>query len=101
MGFEITQAELQMKPKNFQIISDPAHAAKALSFWTTMEELDDVQKVFSNLDIPDEIMGQIVSLNMSKRRRFVVTSLLLSLGFVAIQFLTDQNRFWAIGFWGF
>ena len=34
---------------------------------------------------------------MSKRRRFVVTSLLLSLGFVAVQFLNDQNRFWAIG----
>ncbi len=34
---------------------------------------------------------------MSKRRRFVITSILLSLGFVAIQFLTDQNRFWAIG----
>jgi hypothetical protein len=33
---------------------------------------------------------------MSKRRRFVTTSVLLSLGFVAIQFLTDQNRFWAI-----
>lgn len=34
---------------------------------------------------------------MSKRRRFVITSILLSLGFIAIQFLTDQNRFWAIG----
>jgi len=33
---------------------------------------------------------------MSKRRRFVITSLLLSLGFIAIQFLTDQIRFWAI-----
>lgn len=37
---------------------------------------------------------------MSKRRRFVIVSLLLSLGFVAIQFLTDQNRFWAIGILG-
>ena len=37
---------------------------------------------------------------MSKRRRFVITSLVLSLGFVAIQFLTDQNRFWAIGVLG-
>lgn len=37
---------------------------------------------------------------MSKRQRFVVTSLLLSLGFVAIQFLNDQNRFWAIGILG-
>src|SRR3989304_6085124 len=34
---------------------------------------------------------------MSKRRRFIVTSVLLSLGFIAIQFLNDQNRFWAIG----
>ena len=37
---------------------------------------------------------------MSKRRRFVITSLLLSLGFVAVQFLNDQNRFWAIGVLG-
>ena len=34
---------------------------------------------------------------MSKRRRFVVTSILLCLGFIAIQFLNNQNRFWAIG----
>lgn len=34
---------------------------------------------------------------MSKRRKFVITSLLLSLGFIGIQFLADQNRFWAIG----
>ena len=37
---------------------------------------------------------------MSKRTRFVITSLLLSLGFVGIQFLNDQNRFWAIGILG-
>ena len=34
---------------------------------------------------------------MSKRRRFVLISFLLCFGFVGIQFLTDQNRFWAIG----
>jgi len=37
---------------------------------------------------------------MGKRRRFVITSLLLSLGFMGIQFLNDQNRFWAIGVLG-
>lgn len=37
---------------------------------------------------------------MSKRRRFVATSIILSLGFVAVQLLTDQNRFWAIGVLG-
>lgn len=36
-------------------------------------------------------------MNMSKRRRFALTSLLLSMGFIGIQFITDQNRFWAIG----
>jgi hypothetical protein len=37
---------------------------------------------------------------MSKRTRFVISSLILSLGFVGIQFLNDQNRFWAIGILG-
>ncbi|HJY98391.1 MAG TPA: hypothetical protein VJ227_01615 [Patescibacteria group bacterium] len=37
---------------------------------------------------------------MSKRRRFVIASLILSLGFVGIQYLTDQNRFWAIAVLG-
>lgn len=37
---------------------------------------------------------------MSKRTRFVITSLILSLGFIGIQLLNDQNRFWAIGILG-
>jgi hypothetical protein len=37
---------------------------------------------------------------MSKRRRFVIASSILALGFVAVQFLTDQNRFWAIAVLG-
>lgn len=37
---------------------------------------------------------------MSKRRRFLITSIVLSLGFLGIQFLTDQNRFLAIGVLG-
>lgn len=37
---------------------------------------------------------------MSKRRRFLLTSSLSSLGFIGVQFLNDQNRFWAIGILG-
>lgn len=37
---------------------------------------------------------------MSKRRKFLISSLVLSLGFLGIQFLTDQNRFLAIGVLG-
>ena len=58
-GFEVTESELQMKPKNFQTISDPGVAAKAIKFMEDMESHDDVQKVFSNLDIPDEVLKQI------------------------------------------
>jgi YebC/PmpR family DNA-binding regulatory protein len=58
-GFEVAETELQMKPKNFQTITDPAGAAKALKFLDDVEALEDVQKVFSNLDIPDEVMAKI------------------------------------------
>ncbi|MEK7550746.1 MAG: hypothetical protein AAB535_03100 [Patescibacteria group bacterium] len=37
---------------------------------------------------------------MSKRKRFLITSIFLSLGFIGIQFLTNQNRFWTIGLLG-
>jgi YebC/PmpR family DNA-binding regulatory protein len=58
-GFEVTEAELRMKPKNFQTLNDVGAAVKALKFLDDMESLDDVQKVFSNLDIPDEIMKDV------------------------------------------
>ncbi len=37
------------------------------------------------------------TLTMSKRQKFIVTSILLSLGFVAINLLDNQYRFFAIG----
>ncbi len=37
---------------------------------------------------------------MTKRRRFLITSIILSFGFLGIQFLTNQNRFFAIGILG-
>lgn len=62
-GYEVTQTELQMKPKNFQTIENPADAAKAIKFLDEVESMDDVQKVFSNLDIPDEVMKQLVAIH--------------------------------------
>lgn len=53
-GFEILQTELQMKPKNLMTVGSASEATKAISFLDSLEEQDDVQKVFSNLDIPDE-----------------------------------------------
>ena len=34
---------------------------------------------------------------MSKRKRFIITSILLAFGFVSIQLLDNQFRFWSIG----
>lgn len=59
MGLTISETELQMKPKNLQTISDPANASKAVKFLDSLEELDDVQKVFSNLDISADTMAKI------------------------------------------
>ena len=38
---------------------------------------------------------------MNKRKRFIITSAILSLGFIAIQFLGDRFRFYSIGALGF
>jgi YebC/PmpR family DNA-binding regulatory protein len=59
MGFGISEVELQMKPKNLLTLTDPAQASKALVFLDSLEELEDVQKVFSNIDIPDDVVEQI------------------------------------------
>jgi YebC/PmpR family DNA-binding regulatory protein len=58
-GMEVTETELQMKPKNFQTITDSDAAQKAIKFIEDIESHEDVQKVFTNLDIPDETMNQL------------------------------------------
>lgn len=56
-GFTVKSAELFMKPKTLVTISDPGEAQKAIDFLDNIDEHDDVQKVFSNLDVPDEILN--------------------------------------------
>jgi transcriptional/translational regulatory protein YebC/TACO1 len=58
-GFQVTSAELVKRPLNYQVVSDPNDASRALKFLDTLEEDEDVQKVFTNLDIPDDIVNSI------------------------------------------
>jgi YebC/PmpR family DNA-binding regulatory protein len=58
-GFAIKSAELLMKPKTFVTVSNPADASKIINFLDTLNDHDDVQKVYANLDIPEEIISQI------------------------------------------
>ncbi|EKE12398.1 MAG: protein of unknown function DUF28 [uncultured bacterium] len=58
-GFEVTETELQMKPKNFVTVTDPSTAGKIMKFIDEVESHDDVQNVFINADIPDDVMSKI------------------------------------------
>lgn len=47
-GFTIIRAELRMVPKNYVEITDSSHIEKVTNFLESLEDHDDVQKVYSN-----------------------------------------------------
>jgi len=56
-GITIQNAELVYNPIVLFPITDKTIAEKAVAFLEKLEELEDVQKVFANFDIPDAIMS--------------------------------------------
>ena len=54
-GLPISSAELAMLPKNTTPL-DAKAAEQTLRLLDRLEELDDVQKVYSNADFPDEVL---------------------------------------------
>ena len=59
-GHLIVSAELLQEPTN-PLPLDPAHAAKAMHIAEGIEELDDVQRVYTTLEIGDELLSQMAS----------------------------------------
>ena len=57
-GYAVENAELTMRPKT-QMEPDPDTAVKAIRLLEKLEDLDDVQQVFTNLRISDEVMAQV------------------------------------------
>jgi YebC/PmpR family DNA-binding regulatory protein len=55
----IESGELSMVPKNTIRVEDMETAKKILALVEDLEDNDDVQNVFSNFDIPDEILKKI------------------------------------------
>jgi len=51
VGSEVISSELFMKPRTYIVLNQPEAAKKALTLLEILEDLDDVQKVYSNLDI--------------------------------------------------
>ena len=60
-GFRIESAELAMVPKTTIEISDDAQAKKVLRIVDALEELDDVQEVHANFDIPERVLEEVAS----------------------------------------
>lgn len=53
-GIELVSSEVAMIPGNMVSV-DTDTARKALAMLETLEDHEDIQKVYSNLDIPDEL----------------------------------------------
>ena len=58
-GYKYEEAEITMLPENKVAITDLDTAKKVMVLYDALDDLDDVQEVFANFDIPDEIMEQL------------------------------------------
>ena len=58
-GIEYDSAEVQFVPSMDIPVSDPAAASKVFKLIDAVDDLDDVQNVFANFDVSDEIMEKI------------------------------------------
>ena len=58
-GIEIISAKVTMVPKTTVPVEDEATANSILKFMEALEELDDVQQVYANFDIPEKIMENL------------------------------------------
>lgn len=58
-GFEITENGLEYIAKTMNNVEEPKMAKKVLAFIEKMEDLDDVQNVFTNIEVSDEIAENI------------------------------------------
>lgn len=58
-GYNVNSMEIEMIPKNTVAVTDKNDAQKFLNMVERFEEHDDVQAVYANFDIPDEILAQL------------------------------------------
>lgn len=58
-GLPVASAKLDMVPKNTIEVTDADTAKKVLGLIEALEEIDDVQNVYANYDIPDAVMNAV------------------------------------------
>ena len=60
-GIEVDSAETTMVPKTTVELGDETAAKKTLRLVDELEELDDVQEVFANFDIPEQVLEAVAT----------------------------------------
>jgi YebC/PmpR family DNA-binding regulatory protein len=60
-GIEVESAELTMVPKTTVSLDEESAAKKTLRLIDALEESDDVQEVYSNFDIPEQVMEAVAT----------------------------------------
>jgi YebC/PmpR family DNA-binding regulatory protein len=60
-GFTVESAELSMVPKTTVEIAEESTAKKVVRLVEALEELDDVQDVYANFDIPEQVLEAVAS----------------------------------------
>ncbi|MES1248895.1 MAG: YebC/PmpR family DNA-binding transcriptional regulator, partial [Actinomycetota bacterium] len=58
-GFVVDSAELTMVPKTTVEVTDESEAKKILRLIDTLEDNDDVQDVYANFDIPEQVLEAV------------------------------------------
>jgi len=58
-GIDYESADVEFVASMDIPVSDPAAAGKVLRLVDAVDDLDDVQNVFTNLDVPDEVMAEL------------------------------------------
>jgi YebC/PmpR family DNA-binding regulatory protein len=60
-GFAVESAELSMVPKTTVEVADESSAKKVLRLIDQLEENDDIQDVYANFDIPEQVLEAVAS----------------------------------------
>ena len=58
-GFTVDNAELTMVPKTTVEVAEESTAKKILRLMDVLEENDDVQDVYANFDIPEQVLEAV------------------------------------------
>ncbi|NLG32464.1 MAG: YebC/PmpR family DNA-binding transcriptional regulator, partial [Syntrophomonadaceae bacterium] len=58
-GYKVEEADIVMLPENSVEINDIDTASKIIKLIELLEDHDDVQNVYSNMSIPDELINQL------------------------------------------